>query len=321
MDLGTGRIVALLAGRPNGEDWDSVAAEADEAMGKAAGECRFKSEDCDHRRGRFAALARGISFGGGRAIPGTISNSRRNERALRALCQHRAMLRIAGFGSCMLATYAPRVYANMRQNIDDLLKHHPNLRLNFPNSAYPAASFNFGPATECYPHLDAANEACNWCHITALGSFNAKTGGHAVLHDLKLVIEFPSGSSILIPSALFKHGNTPIQPGEHRRSFTQYCAGGLLRWVRCGFRTVREYAKVDAEGKAAYEAEMNVRVEECVARWTTLEELHLEDTAGLDEVVGSEDATAAGAPAKSTKSARKKTPKRKRTKLEVEEAV
>ncbi|KAI0329824.1 UV-endonuclease UvdE [Cubamyces sp. BRFM 1775] len=45
----------------------------------------------------------------------------------------------------------------------------------------------------------------------------------------------------------------------------------------------------------------------------------LEDTADLDEVVRSEDAVAAEAPAKPTKSARKKAPKRKRTKLEVEE--
>lgn len=53
------------------------------------------------------------------------------------------------------------------------------------------------------------------------------------------MIEFPSGSTILIPSATVHHGNTALQPGEMRCSVTQYCAGGLFRWVDYGFKSAK----------------------------------------------------------------------------------
>ncbi|KAJ3817837.1 hypothetical protein EV361DRAFT_788150, partial [Lentinula raphanica] len=62
------------------------------------------------------------------------------------------------------------------------------------------------------------------------GSFDYKKGGHLVLWDLKLVIEFPPGSTAIFPSALLKHSNTSIQPSERRYSMTFYSASGLFRW-------------------------------------------------------------------------------------------
>ena len=52
-----------------------------------------------------------------------------------------------------------------------------------------------------------------------------------------MVIEFPRGSTIFIPSALITHSNLPIQPGERRMSFTQYTASGMFHWVAHGYRT------------------------------------------------------------------------------------
>ena len=75
------------------------------------------------------------------------------------------------------------------------------------------------------------------CAITAGGRFDHTKGGHLYLVDLKLVIEFPAGSTILLPSAVLRHGNTAIDPEENRLSFTQYAAGGLFRWVEYGFQT------------------------------------------------------------------------------------
>jgi hypothetical protein len=54
----------------------------------------------------------------------------------------------------------------------------------------------------------------------------------------QLVIEFPPGSTILIPSSILSHSNTAVDDQEHRYSFTQYAAGGLFRWVDNGFRTL-----------------------------------------------------------------------------------
>lgn len=63
------------------------------------------------------------------------------------------------------------------------------------------------------------------------------------------MLEFPPGSLVLIPSATITHSNTPIQPGESRTSFTQFCPGGLLRYVDNGFRTE---AELQAADPAAY---------------------------------------------------------------------
>lgn len=63
-----------------------------------------------------------------------------------------------------------------------------------------------------------------------------------------MVIEFPAGSTILIPSATLTHSNTPVRDGETRLSFTQFCAGGIFRYVDNGFRTEEEFEQQDPEG-------------------------------------------------------------------------
>ncbi|KAJ3805385.1 hypothetical protein F5876DRAFT_51931, partial [Lentinula aff. lateritia] len=52
-------------------------------------------------------------------------------------------------------------------------------------------------------------------------------GGQLIIWDLKLIFDFPPGSTILLPSALFRHSNIPVQKGDKRVSFTQYTAGGI----------------------------------------------------------------------------------------------
>lgn len=112
---------------------------------------------------------------------------------------------------------------------------------NFPNSVWAAATFNLGPSTTCFKHRDALNLAFGWCSITSLGTFDHAKGGHLVLWDIRKAIQFPAGSTILIPSAAITHSNTTIQHGERRYSFTQYSAGGLFRWVDHGFQNETSY--------------------------------------------------------------------------------
>lgn len=47
----------------------------------------------------------------------------------------------------------------------------------------------------------------------------------------------------MLPSSTLRHGNTPIQTGESRYSIAQYCAGGLFRWVKYGFRSAKSLLK------------------------------------------------------------------------------
>jgi hypothetical protein len=77
--------------------------------------------------------------------------------------------------------------------------------------------------------------------VTALGAFDPKRGGHLILWDCHLVIEFPPGSTILLPSAILAHSNVAVSSHETRYSFTQYTAGGLFRWVEQGFQKTKDF--------------------------------------------------------------------------------
>lgn len=63
-----GRIIGLLAGRPRGEEWDQVVAGATKAIERTAKKCSFSEGEAKGRRGVFAALSVGISFGGGQTV-------------------------------------------------------------------------------------------------------------------------------------------------------------------------------------------------------------------------------------------------------------
>jgi hypothetical protein len=158
--------------------------------------------------------------------------------------------------------------------MDSMYEALPHLSPNFSRSVFPCATFNFGPNVWTIPHRDSLNCAFGWCAIQALGDFDSTLGGHIILWDLKLVIEFPSGSTILIPSATITHSNIQIRAGESRSSFTQYCAGGILRWVDNGFQTENELQQRDPEG---YEKMMNLkdhRWKKGLEMYSTLDELH-----------------------------------------------
>lgn len=146
-----------------------------------------------------------------------------------------------------LALWEPKVYAYMKKYVDQLFKKQPSLRQIFPKSVYPAAAFNFGPKVCTFKHRDVLNLPFGFCAIHALGRFNPQKGGHLILWELKLVIEFPPGSLILIPSAILSHSNTPVAEGDTRASFTQYVSGGLFRFADAGFQLEKDLKKKDPE--------------------------------------------------------------------------
>ncbi|RPD67692.1 hypothetical protein L226DRAFT_474534, partial [Lentinus tigrinus ALCF2SS1-7] len=115
------------------------------------------------------------------------------------------------------------------------------------------ATFNLGPRVATYPHLDHLNYAFGMCAVTALGNYDPKESGHIILWDAKLIIEFPPGSTILIPSAILRHSNVAVKKPQTRYSFTQYSAGGLFRWVKCGFRTLKAYRAAGYDLTSEYE--------------------------------------------------------------------
>lgn len=132
--------------------------------------------------------------------------------------------------------YAPKVFAYMAFKIGALVKKFPHLVWNYRNSLFPASTMNCGPRTATRMHRDRHNAPGSWCAITAFGDFDSKFGGHLILPDWNKLVQFPAGSTILIPSGSLWHGNTSIQGHKSRYSITQYFAGGLNWWAAYGFR-------------------------------------------------------------------------------------
>jgi hypothetical protein len=66
-----GQVIAVLAGRPKGEDdksWQVLHDAAYDAMETALCKVSFTKKEWSHRRGAFSALVTGISFGGGQKV-------------------------------------------------------------------------------------------------------------------------------------------------------------------------------------------------------------------------------------------------------------
>ncbi|THV01602.1 hypothetical protein K435DRAFT_818007 [Dendrothele bispora CBS 962.96] len=137
-------------------------------------------------------------------------------------------------GHGFAATFSPKNYRHYFTGNRKLYERLAELRPNFPKSDFACITVNFGRRTRTYIRTDAKNTAHGMCAVTALGSFNPKLGGHLVLWDLKVLMEYPPGCTILLPSALLRHSNTGAQAHETRYSVTQYTAGGIWRWLDGG---------------------------------------------------------------------------------------
>lgn len=112
--------------------------------------------------------------------------------------------------------------------------------LNPDKDAFAATTFNIGKSVSTCLHHDCQNFGPGLCVISSFGNYDHKKGGHLILWELGIVVEFPPYSTILIPSAIVKHGNTTISEGEERMSITQYTAGGLIRWAANAFKGAKE---------------------------------------------------------------------------------
>ncbi|KAJ7903758.1 hypothetical protein B0H14DRAFT_2328860, partial [Mycena olivaceomarginata] len=168
-----------------------------------------------------------------------------------------------------------RLYAIYAQLRPRSLPHLcPTLNWPFVGSVFAACTFNFGPRAVTCAHLDFGNLAWGWCAIMSLGWFDADRGGHLILWDLKLIICFPPGSTILMPSAIIQHSNIPVQPHEKHFSFVQYTAGRLFRWIRNGYMTDEDFLKNSTMvEKVSREKAAEIRWEERVQMFSSIDDL------------------------------------------------
>ncbi|KAJ7089280.1 hypothetical protein B0H15DRAFT_780112 [Mycena belliarum] len=241
-----GRIIAALVGQPRGVDYAAAAARAFDAIESERKAAGYTAAAAHHRRGDYFTLHAGLSYGKGQRVPSRLNNGIYSALLTRLLANS-DVKRLAIFASAAFALWAPNVYNYYKQCDTALHGRLPHLTRNFDKSIFACATFNFGPNVWTFRHRDVLNLPFGMCAVQALGPFDPTKGGHLILWELKLVIEFPPGALILLPSATITHSNIPVQAGDQRASFTQYTAGGIFRYVDNGFRTEAELALQDPE--------------------------------------------------------------------------
>jgi hypothetical protein len=262
------RIVAILAGRAPNAPYEAAIAECTKVMDRLSN-MQFNSKYTrTPRNAGGASLHNGISMGNGMLKPGYVAPSEHAE-LVKELQAMQCFRTLAGYGdgvllvltsvdhqayivfTAMFQTWAPDLYCHYVSYLKPLFQHHPELEDHRPypnNSVYPSATYNVGPSVST-KHLDPLNLPHGLCDDASLGNYDPVRGGHLVLWDLGVFIQFPPGSHILFPSAIVYHSNAQIQEYETRHSFVQYCSGGLFRWVDAGYRLQKQ---LDGNEKEAY---------------------------------------------------------------------
>ncbi|KAJ7894459.1 hypothetical protein B0H14DRAFT_2334379, partial [Mycena olivaceomarginata] len=272
-----GHIFAVLVGQLRKHEYHtSVCAAYDiiTAQGIAAG---FPVSMRKHRRGLFSAINVGLTYGKGCSAPSWLNN-KQYDPITQCLLADTHINRIANFASGVFVAWAPRLYKHYHLNDQKLRQKHLELHRPFVGSIFSCAAFNFGPNVWTFKHRDVLNLAFGWCAIQALGNFDPTKGGHLVLSDLMLVIEFPPGALILIPSATLSHANVPVQAGDTRVPFTQFTSGRLFRYIDNGYRTEGKLADADPAEYARLMEKKQSRWEEGLQMYSTVDELVKTDT-------------------------------------------
>ncbi|KAJ7697296.1 hypothetical protein B0H16DRAFT_1484810 [Mycena metata] len=147
-----------------------------------------------------------------------------------------AMKRLVGYGN----SYDP-----LKAQKDTSLQDHPDSLYPCDSSVFSAATVDFGGPPCCIfaPGVPDRQQVRQWSILTALGNYKPRHGGHVIFWDLGLVVCFPPGSSILIPTGLIRYSFVRVRPGERRYSLLQWAGAGIARWFLNNGHSDMQFAK------------------------------------------------------------------------------
>ncbi|KAK6966336.1 hypothetical protein R3P38DRAFT_2569854, partial [Favolaschia claudopus] len=146
--------------------------------------------------------------------------------------------------------YCYAAYSALLTQKEDFLAFYPTAFYPCEASVFSAATVELGG-----PHRNRSDwrgnippfEAAFWSIVTAAGTFRSLHGGHIILWDLGLVIQFPAGSSILIPTGIVRYSFVDVGPTEERYSIIQWAGSGVRRFVENGYKSDVEFAREASE--------------------------------------------------------------------------
>lgn len=269
-----GVISAVRARRPQGENWDQVTLELDAALHRlhnALGEDQAKlGKGVNRWDGVFKHIFWGLSFGGGQREPGYLAVKNKYHAALKEFTETPAVRAFAKHIRNTMEVWQPEVLKDCDALAAALSEWDPDMLPAYPGLPLFAESANTGDQAVAPDHYDMFNAIDKFCFVIPTGTYDPTQHGLIVLHELKIAIQAAPGDVVFFPSALIRHGNTPIAPTAIRRSWTLFTAGSLYRWWDAGFRTLRSMSAVE---RKEFGELVKARLRERMARHMTLEQL------------------------------------------------
>ncbi|KAJ3559100.1 hypothetical protein NP233_g11350 [Leucocoprinus birnbaumii] len=265
-------VIGALAGRPDDDSYLSRCSDLFDFMSEQAKTAKFTTKNLNHRRGPYPSSDTGITFGPGDQHIHYLRLQKEEARLAEELMQHGVVCDIHGFVESSIDVYAKRLYAYFKSYMDKI-RAHPSfqelevppgyrgkklsVRAGYPDPPdpdpvppdynVPSNTQSWPPDVATEPHCDVMNLAFGWCGIVPLGRYKPERSALFVIHTLRLIIEFPPGSCILIPSAFLWHSNIPIHPDDQRASITFYASNGLFRFVDNDFQLEKDLKLTNKE--------------------------------------------------------------------------
>jgi hypothetical protein len=104
----------------------------------------------------------------------------------------------------LLEAFFPFAFHSLKLQKEALLEHEEQSLYPTDSSVFSAATFELGgPHRQTFATgVPYRHQAGTWSILTALGDYSPFYGGHIILWDLGLVVSFPPGSCILIPTSI-----------------------------------------------------------------------------------------------------------------------
>ncbi|BGP10976.1 hypothetical protein JCM10049v2_006870, partial [Rhodotorula toruloides] len=120
------------------------------------------------------------------------------------------LAKLSGWLSGCVKTYFPSVYNRFAKA--DPSQDNPVHPFRCRFGIFPLFCLNYATKSpvHCLEHVDYKNVSGGVCAVLAYGDFDSTKSHYLVFHDLKLAIEFPTGTLTLYPLSLLAHSNVSL---------------------------------------------------------------------------------------------------------------
>jgi hypothetical protein len=174
-----------------------------------------------------------------------------------------------------LQQLAPGVWASAHSVIEAVMDADAGLHLPMTQcgrkppqpTAFAQVEYSFSIA-DSHPRQQLRDHPTGWTAFTSVGHYDPIESSLILWHD-RTVVEFPPGSTFLMPAGLCSVSFTAVSEPSSRMLISQSCDGELFRYVDGGLSYEPFIPNFTA---VAWEADRRERAEAAIAVFPTLSE-------------------------------------------------